>query len=81
MTDQEHVEKPKNKKVIFVLLLVFLLLWVILGISGFIMSIVCFKYSGSTSQKIIGLLLSILIGPFYWFYFFFSKTYCKASLF
>lgn len=53
-----------------------LLIWGLVGFAGFVMSLVCFGRSGSTSQHVIGLILAILLGPFYWIYFFVSKSYC-----
>lgn len=58
-------------------LLVFGTLWTIFGIIGFVMSLICFGYSGSTGEKLFGLLASIMMGPFYFIYYFSSGTYCK----
>lgn len=66
--------KKTPAKIIITILLV---IWVILGITGFIMSIVCFGRSGSTSQHIVGLLLAILFGPIYWIFYFAVPDYCK----
>ena len=55
------------------------LAWVALGIGAFIMSLVCISKTGSSGgQNVIGLLLALLLGPFYWLYFLGSATYCKA---
>jgi hypothetical protein len=58
------------------------LAWVVLGIGAFIMSLVCIakgaKAHSSGSENVIGLLLALLLGPFYWIYFLASSTYCKA---
>jgi small neutral amino acid transporter SnatA (MarC family) len=61
---------------ITILLLFFMIIWMILGISAFIMSLVCFGYNSSISEKIIGLLLSIFLGPLFWLYYWLNKTYC-----
>lgn len=66
--------KKTPAKIIITILLV---IWVILGITGFIMSIVCFGRSGTTSQHIVGLLLAILFGPIYWIFYFAVPDYCK----
>jgi hypothetical protein len=56
-----------------------LLAWVVLGVGAFIMSLVCISKKGSSGgQNVIGLLLALLLGPFYWLYFLGSSTYCKA---
>ena len=60
-----------------VAVLLFGLLWTIFGIVGFVMSLICFGYSGSTGEKLFGLLASIMMGPFYFIYYFSSGTYCK----
>jgi hypothetical protein len=78
-------QKKDNKKagsaitaggVIFV---IFLILWVLLGIGAFIASLVCFGYSGSLTEKILGLVIAFMIGPFYWLYFYFNKNYCGKN--
>lgn len=51
--------------------------WVLIGLIAFIYSLFCFSKSGTTGQKVIGLLLSMLIGPFYFIYVYASSTYCK----
>lgn len=55
-----------------------LLIWVAAGIIAFIMSILCFGKSGTIAQQIVGLLLAIFFGPFYWLYFVAVKSYCAA---
>ena len=62
----------------FVALAILMGLWILVGFIAFIMSIVCFGRSGTTEQHILGLLLAILFGPFYWIYYGMSKTYCGA---
>ncbi len=70
---EEQNNNPSGKIIIMILVAV----WVILGIAGFIMSIVCFGRSGATSQHIIGLLIAIFFGPFFWIFYFFVPGYCK----
>ena len=55
----------------------FALAWVLAGLAAFVMSIVCFGRSGSTSQHILGLLLAALFGPFYWIFYGVSPDYCN----
>ncbi len=54
-----------------------LIVWATLGLFAFGLSIFCFGRSGTTSQKVFGLLLALLFGPFYLLYYRFSETYCK----
>jgi len=49
--------------------LILLFVWMVIGLAGFIMSIVCFGRKGSTSNNVIGLLLAVFFGPFYWIYY------------
>jgi small neutral amino acid transporter SnatA (MarC family) len=57
----------------------FTLVWVIAGIVAFVMSLVCFARNGTVLEKIVGLLLAVFLGPFYWVYYFISASYCKTS--
>ncbi len=56
--------------------IIFIILWAILGISGLIMSMVCFGYTGSVTEKAIGIIIAMLVGPLYWIYFYYNKNYC-----
>ncbi len=55
---------------------IFLIIWMIIGIIAFITSLFCFGFSGSTIEKIIGLILAIFFGPLYFIYFYLNKNYC-----
>ena len=60
--------------------LAFLAVWSIIGLAAFFMSLACFTRAGSTGpQNMIGLLLALLLGPFYWLYYLGSGSYCTAS--
>ena len=61
---------------IAIVYLCFIVLWVLAGLSAFIMSLVCFGYNNNPGNAIIGLLLAFFTGPFYWIYYIFNKTYC-----
>lgn len=76
---QPQLTEPKQEglKSAVIMTSVFVILWVFVGLAAFIMSLVCFGRSGSTVQHIIGLLLSIFFGPFYWIYYFAASSYCK----
>jgi hypothetical protein len=43
------------------------------------MSLVCFGYSGNVGEKILGVILSIILGPLFWLYYYASSSYCKAA--
>lgn len=80
--EDEEVESKvvhvKGGVAITVILLI--VVWVVAGIAAFITSLVCFGKSGTTGQHVIGLLLSLFLGPFYWIYFFAVKGYCGSNL-
>lgn len=61
-----------------VLIVTFIGLWLLFGLIGFVMSLVCFGYSGSTGEKILGIVIALALGPWYFLYYFSSGSYCKA---
>lgn len=56
---------------------IFFIIWVILGICAFIYSLVCFNKSGTNIDKVVGLLISIFFGPFYFIYLLLNTAYCS----
>ncbi len=56
---------------------IFAIIWALLGIIAFIYSLVCFGKSGTSLDKIVGLLLAIFFGPLYFIYLIFNKSYCR----
>jgi hypothetical protein len=63
-SQQPQYEEEEKKSPGKIIIMVIVAIWIILGIAGFIMSIVCFGRSGSTSQHVVGLLLAIFFGNF-----------------
>jgi hypothetical protein len=61
---------------IFIFLII---LWTLSGLAALIMSMMCFGYKGSTGDKTIGLLLALVLGPFYWFFYAFNSAYCLSN--
>lgn len=55
-----------------------LLVWVFAGLGAFIASIMCLFYNSSDGDKIIGLILSLFTGPFYWLFYIYKTNYCVA---
>jgi hypothetical protein len=72
-----YQEPNKAERTVSVLVSLLILLWLLGGIAAFIMSIVCFGFKGTPTEKFLGLLLSIVTGPIYFIYLYISKTYCK----
>ena len=66
--------KEKGKRAIFVLL--FLGIWGIAGMIAFFVSIFCMFKSGTITEKAVGFLLAVILGPLYFIYFSFNKNYC-----
>lgn len=78
---------PTNKKTTTaatgyaITMIVLSVAWALLGFIAFVWSLVCFSAtrSGNTSSKVIGLLIAMILGPFYWVYFLVRKDYCRTS--
>jgi hypothetical protein len=62
--------------IFLIFLFIILLIWWLAGLIGFLMSIVCCFFNGSTAEKFIGILMAWVLGPFYWLYFIYNSTYC-----
>jgi len=64
-----------------VAIIIFILLIIILfaTIGALIYSLICFGYSGTPVDKILGLVIAYLLGPFYWIYYYWHPTYCKNN--
>ena len=58
-------------------LIIFLVLWCIIGVIAFITSIICFFRTGTTIEKILGFALALFFGPFYFIFYALSDNYCK----
>jgi hypothetical protein len=72
------VQNQKSQAGFLAALIVFI--WMMLGLLGFITSLVCFARGGSFEEKWVGLLSSVVLGPLYWIYFMYaSPTYCKSN--
>jgi hypothetical protein len=74
---QTNIKLSINLNSAFLLTYLFIILWFIIGFIAFITSILCFLRSGTICEKIIGLILAILLGPFYFIFFIFRDGYCE----
>ena len=71
------IEVPTGVKNTITGLAVFGVVWVCLGLAGLGMSLFCLtRKGGTTSENILGILLAMCFGPFYWLYRLGSSTYC-----
>lgn len=64
---------------VYIMAIILVLLWAAIGLAAFIMSLICFGRSGQIIHQIIGLLLSVFVGPFYWIYYFAVGSYCRKG--
>ena len=76
--DDDNNKAPKFKSGLAFLIL-FVLVWVIAGFIAHLYAIVCIGEKGAFKDKMIGLLLAIFLGPFYWIYYYTNKSYCGRS--
>ena len=60
-----------------IILIIFLIIFAIVSIYCVIKSLMCFGKSGSTAEKIIGVLIAFFTGPFYLLYLNFNTGYCE----
>ena len=73
LNERENNPLPKS----LIASYIFILLWGLLGLIAFILSLICFGRSGTLIEKIIGLLLAIFFGPLYFIFYMFNKDYCR----
>ena len=59
------------------IILVLVIVWILAGIGAFVYSLYCFTKSGTTAEKILGLFLAMIAGPFYFIYVAVYKAYCR----
>ena len=57
--------------------MLFVLVWMFAGVAALITSIICItKTSAAPNDNLVGLLLALFFGPFYWIYFIAKTGYC-----
>ena len=76
---QDQKDKMAKNYTLSVIFLVLAFVWVISGFFAFVWSIFCFSSSrnGDSVNNIIGLLLAVFFGPFYFIYLLVNKKYCR----
>ncbi len=80
-SDSVVVESPKAtifQKMGMGVTLLFVIAWVVGGIAAIIMSLVCFGFSGTTTEKVLGLLMAFFLGPLYFIFYAVNKNYCRS---
>ena len=56
--------------------MILIAVWVLFGLAGFIMSLWCIGFTGNFGEKFIGVIVAIVLGPWYWLYFYSVPSYC-----
>jgi len=56
--------------------MILIVVWVLFGLAGFVMSLWCIGFTGNFGEKFIGVLTAIVLGPWYWLYFYSVPSYC-----
>ena len=81
-TEQVQVQETQETTIIQKILgsfaLLFIVAWVVGGIAALVMSLVCFGFSGTMTEKIVGLALAFFLGPLYFIFYAFNKDYCRS---
>jgi hypothetical protein len=75
----QREETYDGMRTAFIMTSILGILWVAVGLAAFVMSLICFGRSGTTAQHVIGILLAIFFGPFYWIYYFAVSNYCRKN--
>lgn len=52
--------------------------WVLLGIAGFVYSIICVGKTKSIWKSLWGITVAVMMGPLFWVYYYVDKDYCRA---
>lgn len=52
-------------------------LWLLLGFTGIVYSLTCPSKSGPFKMHVLGIVIAVLLGPFYWIFFAYNKDYCR----
>jgi hypothetical protein len=73
VNEQENNPLPKFLIAVYI----FILIWGLLGLVAFIMSLICFARSGTLLEKFMGLILAFLLGPLYFIFYGLNKQYCR----
>jgi hypothetical protein len=74
-TKEQKIEKTNT--ILAFIILIFLIIWITGGIVSFIGSMICLNYDAPTKDKILGVVFSIIAGPFYWIYYVYNVNYCN----
>ena len=77
MTSAPNGQMTGGESMAGTVMILFVFLWVLFGFIALIYSLFCFSRSGSTFEKLLGLLIAFFTGPFFFLYLRYSESYCK----
>jgi hypothetical protein len=60
--------------------LVLVVAWVVAGIVAFVHSLMCIGKTPALWRGIMGVLVALMVGPFYWVYWYIDDEYCTGKL-
>lgn len=72
-----NINNSGSSMILYLFFLIFMSTWIIVTIYAIVKSFICAGKSGTTAEKIIGILLAIFLGPFYLIYLSSIDGYCK----
>jgi hypothetical protein len=75
-TTNDTIDDTKNTEIYGIVFIIIFFIWIIIGFIAFITSLICFARNGTITDKIVGLLLALFFGPFYFLFYAFKKDYC-----
>lgn len=74
---EENKPTPEDEAYAFTVIIFVLVAFIIVGIIAMVWSFVCLGKSGSSFEKLIGVLIAFFTGPFYFIYYGFNTSYCR----
>lgn len=77
--DQININNSGSSMILYLFFLIFMSMWIIVTIYAIVKSFICAGKSGTTAEKIIGILLAVFLGPFYLIYLSSVEGYCKDT--
>ena len=75
--DQININNSGSSMILYLFFLIFMSMWIIVTIYAIVKSFICAGKSGTTAEKVMGILLAIFLGPFYLIYLSSVEGYCK----
>jgi hypothetical protein len=80
--NQDTVMDSFNRIILYIYYIwwrfIFLTIWIVAGLSAFLASFACVYFDSSIGDKIAGLLIAMLFGPFFWFFYIYKSSYCNS---